>query len=451
MKKFLAVLCVVILCGMSGLAACGGGPDLKDPDDYTPGDVDPNITATLRVAMLNTSQEEELMDDLASGFNVIYKNVRFEFTKLTTYESGIAQTIATGTNLDVIWVPDAYVTSLADQKLLYNLENYMAKSEKDGLFDRDDYQPAMMQLGQYKHGSDPSNTAQYFLPRDYSKIVTYINKDILQQYAPNFDLDYYVENMDEWTWDVMLDLCAQLSDGMGTSGTRPRIIEAMWRWLILYYGIVQSYDGVYLDQNGNAVLDEGFQTALKSIRDLIEEGYTTFDTNLTELNRFHSGQAAIAFQSRPYMATAVVLRDNLEILPFPAIGDSPKVGTGTTGYGICTSSENPDLAWEFVRYMMSVSGQTVLSETGKAVPSLISLQGGTNPGWKNFYSQYNYNHDAFVYGAERDVVQDYYDMLSSSRAKTHDDALRALFEAYWKKGGTTSLLDAIDRYKNATR
>lgn len=453
MKKWLATAVALLLCCMSllGLSACNGTFNPHDPDDYTPGEVDPDIQATLRVAMLNTSQEEELMEDLAAGFNVIYKNVRFEFTKLTTYESGIAQTIATGTNLDVIWVPDAYVTSLADQKLLYNLEKYMAKSEADGLFNRNDYQPAMMKLGQYKHGSDPSNTAQYFLPRDYSKIVTYVNRDILETYAPDFDLDYYVENMDKWTWDVMLDLCEQLSEGMQNQASRPKIIEAMWRWLILYYGMVQSYDGVYLDATGAAVLDEGFQSALKAVRDLIDAGYTNFDTNLTELNRFHSGQAALAFQSRPYMATAVVLKEDLEILPFPAIGDDPKVGTGTTGYGICTSSENPDLAWEFVRYMMSTSGQTVLSETGKAVPSLISLQEGDNPGWKNFYSQYNYNHDAFVYAPQRDVVQDYYDMLSSAKAKTHDDALRALFEAYWKKDGTTSLLDAIDRYKTATK
>ena len=214
---------------------------------------------------------------------------------------------------------------------------------------------------------------------------------------------------------------------------------------------MEAEDGSYLGADGNPVLDEGSQNARNLVRDLIDEGYTTFDTNLTELNRFHSAQAVIAFQSRPYMATAVVLGDDLEILPFPAIGSDPKVGTGTTGYGICTSSENPDLAWEFIRYMMSENGQTVLSETGKAVPSMISLQEGENPGWKQFYSQYNYNHDAFVYAPERDVVMDYYDMLSSAEAKTHDDALRALFEAYWRQDGTTSMIDALDRYREAVR
>ena len=453
MKRWIAALCALALLvtGIFSLPACSVGMDLKDPDDYVPGDVAPEISATLRVAMLNTTQEEELMDELAAGFNVIYPNVDFESTKLTTYESGIAQTIATGTNLDVIWVPDAYVTSLADQGLLYNLEKYMEKSEKDGLFDPDDYQPAMMQLGQYKHGSDPENTAQYFLPRDYSKIVTYINTALVEKYAPEFDVQYYVEHMDEWTWDVMLDLCGQLQKGMANEQTKPRIVEAMWRWLILFYGLVRAEDGVYLDASGSAVLDEGFQNALNLVRDLIDKGYTTFDTNLTELNRFHSAQSVIAFQSRPYLATAVVLEDDLEILPFPAIGDDPKVGTGTTGYGICTSSENPDLAWEFIRYMMSANGQTVLSETGKAVPSMISLQTGENPGWKQFYSQYNYNHDAFVFAPERDVVMDYYDMLTSAAAKTHDDALRALFEAYWKSEGSASLIDVIDRYKTATR
>lgn len=130
-------------------------------------------------------------------------------------------------------------------------------------------------------------------------------------------MQYYVEHMDEWTWDVMLDLCGQLQKGMANEQTKPRIVEAMWRWLILFYGLVRAEDGVYLDASGSAVLDEGFQNALNLVRDLIDKGYTTFDTNLTELNRFHSAQSVIAFQSRPYLATAVVLEDDLEILPFP--------------------------------------------------------------------------------------------------------------------------------------
>lgn len=67
--------------------------------------------------------------------------------------------------------------------------------------------------------------------------------------------------------------------------------------------------------------------------------------------------------------------------------------------------------------MMSANGQTVLSETGKAVPSMISLQTGENPGWKQFYSQYNYNHDAFVFAPERDVVMDYYDHADVCRCQ----------------------------------
>ena len=99
MKRWIAALCALALLvtGIFSLPACSVRMNLKNPNDYVPGDVDPEISATLRVAMLNTTQEEELMDELAAGFNVIYPNVDFEFTKLTTYESGIAQTIATGT------------------------------------------------------------------------------------------------------------------------------------------------------------------------------------------------------------------------------------------------------------------------------------------------------------------------------------------------------------------
>ena len=189
MKKILSVVIALLLMGtVCAATACSGGATLADPDDYEVGQVDVNIEATLDVACLNTTQEKELMQDLAKGFQAIYKNVKFRYTTLTDYEAGIAQEIVAGTQLDVIWVPDAYVTSLADEGLLYNLDKYI---EETG-FDTSLYDETMMALGKYKHGT-VSDASQYFLPRDYSKIVTYINRNLVEKYAPDFDLDYYVE------------------------------------------------------------------------------------------------------------------------------------------------------------------------------------------------------------------------------------------------------------------
>ncbi len=450
MKKILSVVIALLLMGtVCAATACSGGATLADPDDYEVGQVDVNIEATLDVACLNTTQEKELMQDLAKGFQAIYKNVKFRYTTLTDYEAGIAQEIVAGTQLDVIWVPDAYVTSLADEGLLYNLDKYI---EETG-FDTSLYDETMMALGKYKHGT-VSDASQYFLPRDYSKIVTYINRNLVEKYAPDFDLDYYVENQDEWTWEAMLSLCAQLKSGMENETNKPYIIESMWQWMIQFYGMVESYGGTYLNpETGEAVLDDGFKQALESIKQLIDAGYTKYDSDLTELSRFHFGQAVLAFQSRPYLATAVMLdeeygADCLEVLPFPAIGENPKVGTGTTGYGICTSTKNADLAWEFLRFMMSKEGQTILASSGKAIPSMNELREGENASWKQFEADYNYNREAFLYAPERDIVQSYYDMISSAKASQHEKALKnSIFENYW--GGNMSIEDAIDHYKQA--
>lgn len=461
-KKILLSLALCLCLGL-GLAGCGGGytPDAS----YDPIlDVDPDITYTLKIGMLNTNQERNIMQELANGFQTLYPNVTFEYTQLTNYETGIAQAIQEGTMLDVLWVPDAYVTSMADNRLLIDLTGYIeaeAASSATNKFDINDYYPAMIDLGKYRHGTDPENQGQYFLPRDYSKIVTYVNTALLERFAPEFNFDYYRTNMDEWTWDVFVDLCTTMKANMTAVGSNIVCIEGIWDWLIQFYGVMLSYGGTYLDANGEVVMDEGFQEAVESIKYLIDHDYADYNPNRTELGYFNGGNAVMAFQSRPYLATASVLDDDLDILPFPAITENaageeltPYVGTGTTGYGICSSSENKDLAWQFLKYMMSADGQTVLSNTGSVVPSMISLregEDGAEPGWKLFNQEYNYNHDAFIFGEERDTVQSYYDMLTSDEADRHSRAIKTLFDNYLRVNNTQTLEEAIAAYREAVR
>lgn len=465
MKKVKTMLLslALCLCLCLGLAGCGGTPTpgaSYDPDL----DVDPDITATLNIAILNTNEERNIMQELTTGFKTMYPNVSFTFTQLTTYETGIIQAIQEGLMLDVLWVPDAYVTSMADSNLLLDLTEYIeaeAASSASDKFDVNDYYPSMIKLGQYKHGSDPENQDQYFLPRDYSKIVTYVNTALLGQYAPEFDFDYYRENMDEWTWDVFVDLCKTLKAGMDAVSDNRICIESDWSWLIQFYGMMLSYGGTYLNENGEVVMDEGFQETLRSVKTLIDAGYTDYTGAGSLTQYFHGGNAVMCFQPRPYLATASVLRDDLDVLPFPAITENeageeltPYVGTGTTGYGICSYSENPNLAWQFLKYMMSADGQTVLSNTGSVVPAMISLREGTDgvePGWRLFRQEYNYNHDAFVFGEERDVVQSYYDMLTSSEAERHNNALLNLFNHYYPLNSNRTLEDVIAEYKESVR
>ena len=461
-RKVILSLALCLCIGL-GLVGCVGSPSTPGPSKDPSLDVDPDITYTLKIGLLNTTQEKNIMKTLAQGFQTLYPNVTFEYTTLITYETGIAQAIQEGTMLDVLWVPDAYVTSMADRGLLLDLDGYIkeeAASTSPNKFDINNYYPAMIDLGKYKHGTDENDQRQFFLPRDYSKIVTYVNTALLEKYAPDFDFDYYRNNMDEWTWDVFVELCQTMKGNM-PANDRTVCIEGIWDWLIQFYGVVLSYDGTYLAADGSVVMDEGFQEALQSIKYLIDNDYADYNPNRTELQYFHAANAVMAFQSRPYLATASVLQDNLDVLPFPAITKNaageemtPRVGTGTTGYGICSKSKNPDLAWQFLKYMMSADGQTMLSNTGSVVPSLISLresQDGATPGWKKFKQEYNYNHDAFIFGEDRDTVQSYYDMLTSAEADRHNTALKTLFDNYLRVNNTQTLEEVIAAYKEAVR
>ena len=112
--------------------------------------------------------------------------------------------VASGLVYDVMWAADAYVTLFADEDLLLNLDTFIEKSG----FDKTLYYDSLIRLGQYKHSG-----SQYFLPRDYSKIVVYLNKKIFNQYGVALP-----EN--DWTWEDFFALADRVQQLQQQSAQR---------------------------------------------------------------------------------------------------------------------------------------------------------------------------------------------------------------------------------------
>jgi multiple sugar transport system substrate-binding protein len=373
-------------------------------------DIDTNTTATMQIAVKNDVTEIAAMQQVIAGFNEIYPNVKFNLAPITDYEATIMGNVAAGIVYDVMWVADSYVTLFADSDLLENLDTYI----DDTGFDTSLYYDSLIHLGQYKH-----NGSQYFLPRDSSKIVVYLNKAIFNQYnvaIPDND----------WTWEDYKSICQQLYDaGCNYTQNGQYVMEAEFDWRIQMYGITSSYGGVFLDENGSPVFDSNFQAGLTEMQSLIKNGYAKFAT--TEQQNFVSGRVAMRWQVRPAaMSYYATLKDDLAVVAFPSIqsgidGTSPSCGTGTTGYGICKSSKQKKLAWKFLEYMMSEQGQEKLSDSGLVVPSLKSLAESETASWRSVFP--NLNSDAFIYNGTTDVIPDYYDTLDSVYMSGYDAAV----------------------------
>lgn len=413
LKRFfyLFVVLMIALTALFGVTACvnsGPGSDI-DPDTLDL-NVDPNVTAKLRIAVKNDPTEIAAMQKVQDGFNELYPNVTFERVPITDYESTIMGDVASGIAYDVMWAADSYVTLFADSDLLENLDPFIEKSG----FDTSLYYDSLIKLGQYKHSG-----SQYFLPRDTSKIVVYLNKAIFRQYGVDLP-----EN--DWTWEDYKAICKQLYDaGCNYETNAQYVMEAEFDWRIQLYGVTSSFGGRFLDEEGNPVLDDNFQKGLTELQNLIKSGYAKFSK--TEQQNFVSNRVAMRWQVRPaavsYYAT---LKDDLAVVAFPTIesgvdGTEACCGTGTTGYGIGKTSSNKVIAWKFLEYMMSEAGQENLSASGLIVPSLKSLAENPDATWRK--QMPTLDGDAFVYSGTKDVIPDYYDCLDSVYMSGYDAAV----------------------------
>lgn len=419
MKRIISLLlALAIIATIPFAVSCGkkGAQDV-DPSDLNL-EVDPEVSVTLKIAIMNEDGEVKTIEKLEEGFNKKYPNVKFKNQKITNYEQTIQGDVAAGVVYDLMWVSDQYVTLFAESNLLENLDPYIEKSG----FDKSLYYDSVIKLGQKNH-----NGVQYFLPRDINKLVVYLNKGIFKKYDVALP-----EN--GWTWSDMLETCKKLYDaGCNYVNNKQFAVEADFDWRILMYSFTSSYGGTIVDKEGNIVLDEKYQNGLKEMHKLIEKGYATYTQGVSQ--NFVSGRTAMKFQVRPYAQSYyAALQNDLEAVSFPKIisgveGDVPCCGAGTTGYGISKSSKNKVVAWKFLEYLMSKDGQEEISKSGTITPSLKSVAEDENAIWRTTIP---INSDAFVYAGTKDVIYDFYDMLDSVMMSGYDGSIQNMLTKYFQ-------------------
>ncbi|CAN5772158.1 sugar ABC transporter substrate-binding protein [soil metagenome] len=94
---------------------------------------------------------------------------------------------------------------------------------------------------------------------------------------------------------------------------------------------------------------------------------------LDDTHRFRSGRAAMLVQSRrvvPFLREEPEL--SFDVAPLP-IGKTPANVLHSDGLGMWKGSLNKELAWKFIEFALGRPGQTILSESGRVVPSLRSV------------------------------------------------------------------------------
>ena len=126
---------------------------------------------------------------------------------------------------------------------------------------------------------------------------------------------------------------------------------------------------------------------------------------------FPSKQCAMMFTVRPNITSyAGSLTDaegnaTIDFVSMPAFEgvENFYIGMGCTGYAISKqcAEDKRDLAWDFLKFVMTEDGQNAFCESGAGVPVLVSMANDTEASWRQYLPEAN--HDAFIQYDTRDL------------------------------------------------
>lgn len=387
MKK---IFCTILAVMLVVVAFAGCRPRIleEQPTDYPVNiDVDRNTEATLRILVPTTDggMEEAYINALTPGFQEMFPHVEIELDRRAIsddrYVETIASIVASDEIPDLFYANTVFYYYLVSRNCVRSLEPYYAAEEarynetngEQGLSLETDYYESFFNMSMHDGN-------RYIVPRSMDSVVTYYNTEFLQAAGISLD-DERLESTTEnpFTWDDLMSLSKEVSDfilsdeGRAAGYNNAYAIQADFDWEAVFNAVMVSYGSEAFDENGNVAIDSEETRAMANmLRDAYNSG-RIFRSN-TSGSSFANGMCAFHFSSSgpSRMAVNETIADCFNALPFPLIGENPAIGCGFAGWGISAtaSDTNRDLAWQFLKYMISEEGQMALINAGLATPSI---------------------------------------------------------------------------------
>lgn len=409
MKKILSFALTLLLA--LGVATGCGAP--TGNSGSKPSEVnlhpDENVTATLRVAVENYTAEKKIISEIGEILTAKYPNVT---VKIETISGGISSQYATwfrNKNVPDILVNNSFdMFTLSDKGLLSDLTPYLEAEAADpeSTFDINDYYESYIKMGQANFDGE-----QYMIPRSADRVVCHYNKAIFKAAGVDMSL---VRN--GWTWDDFMTVCATLRKYYDSQDSMKAytLVDPYFTWEAVYNPIFESYGVEYYDENGEVALEsDATENALKFIKSIIDDKYASRPSveqagmaGNKGCMLFHSQAASLmATELSVYYPDAEKVSDYYDVVTMPVIPGHEKIGCGAAGYSVYDGSENKDLAWQFLRILLSKEGQNIMADSGSNyVPVRKDMADYTNPEnhWGKGYEDLNLSAYTYNCGAGDD-------------------------------------------------
>ena len=430
MKKIIvAIMCVLL--SMQLLTGCGNrNNSVQTGNDFDVNvNVDTNLSAELKISISAFDSENWILDSLIEGFNKIYPNVKVVKDPiggdLTTTLMGYW---GAGKMPDIFALNNYEMLNLSKAGLILNLKPYIDAETEAGTFDENDYVDAFWKLGQLNFDGD-----QMMIPRTADQVVTHVNMKVLR------DLGVDTSKIKNgWTWADFISVVKEAkSKGLGG------VVDSYLNWEAVYNPILESFGSVYFNDDRTSGISS--DATVKAL-DLMKEVYALNGNNYS--GGFDGGTAPFMFHSRPASLSISTLKamyganwqdDYYDVVTFPIVNpENPKIGAGVSGYAISSTCQNKDIAWKFLKFILSKDGQNCIADAGMNFPSIRKdMADPSNPEnhWGVGYEKYNMA--AYTWGSVNNCISPTtFILIKPGRSLDLVDSIKVMINNYVCDGYT---------------
>ncbi len=320
----------------------------------------------LRFATLEDPNIAAVQDMLIEQFNKIHPEVTVKTEYLTgDYSTTLAAQAAAGTLPDVTFTADLFVVPWAKAGISVDMEP-LAKADPN--FDLNDVYENMLAL------SKVEGKGIYMIPSSYDVVTLYYNKDLFEKAGAPLPTK-------DSTWDEIIASCKTIFEKTGAYCLPSNTNGGSAKWWAWYVPWIVGYGGKILSDDGKTALLNSPESlaGLQAYTDMwTKDGIATpFDFDAGG-DCFLVGKCAMQM-TIPGLMRGVRALDpqpfkwDVEVIPsFPS--GKKVTGMGTYGFTITADAKDPQLAWDFIKGLLSKDTQKAIALRYAGMPLLKSLR-----------------------------------------------------------------------------
>jgi multiple sugar transport system substrate-binding protein len=307
---------------------------------------------------------------MVEEFNKLHPDipVKMEVLDGATLDVTLASQAAAGALADVIFTADLYVVPFAKGGISIDMEP-LAKADPN--FDLTDVYENMLDL------SKVEGKGLYMIPSSYDVVTMYYNKTMFETAGAPLPTA-------ESTWEEIIASCKTILEKTGNyclpSGAAGSN-GGTTKWWAIYVPWIVGYGGQILSEDGKTVM----LSSPESLAGL--EAYTNmwtkdgigqpFDFDAGG-DCFMVGKCALQFTIPGPMQSLRALDPQpfaWDVEVIPSFANGKKVtGMGTYGFSVSASTKDPQLAWDFIKGLLSPATQKSITLNYSGMPLLKSLR-----------------------------------------------------------------------------